>query len=235
MNEVTISEEMKSQSHKGIDYAKNLVISTQRSLELAAEFVRRLAKLKKEIVTTFKDPKEKAWETHKSICEAEKKHLKPIADTKQIVDSKMAVYVTHQERIAQKIADDKVAAEREILRIEAEKQARIEEENRKIDEALKLEYEGKQKEAEAIISEPIKAEVKTEDIQAPVVNIRPQEKIDGIHYRTDWLFEIVDIAKIPRIYMIPNESAIGKIVRINKEKAEIPGVRIYSKKNTIVK
>jgi len=105
MNEVAISQEIKNQSNEGIKLAEAIVILNQTNLEYAALFVKSLAKLKKNIIETFRTPKDKAWETHKAICAAEKKHLQPVEKSKKIVGDKMAVYFTEQERIAEEEAE----------------------------------------------------------------------------------------------------------------------------------
>ena len=43
--------------------------------------------------------------------------------------------------------------------------------------------------------------------------------------RTD---EITDFALLPREYLIPDDSAIGKVVRALGNRTNIPGVRVYA-------
>ena len=43
-----------------------------------------------------------------------------------------------------------------------------------------------------------------------------------------WVYEIVDVDKIPREYLCPNERMIGGIVAELKDKTHIPGVRVYN-------
>ena len=53
-------------------------------------------------------------------------------------------------------------------------------------------------------------------------------KVKGISTRKKWSFEIVDAAKIPREYLVPNEVAIGGVVRALKGATNIPGIRVVS-------
>lgn len=54
-------------------------------------------------------------------------------------------------------------------------------------------------------------------------------KVAGIRARVNWKFRIVDVNKIPRQYMQPNEVSIGYFVRETKQAGEvIPGIEAYS-------
>jgi hypothetical protein len=62
---------------------------------------------------------------------------------------------------------------------------------------------------------------------APVV---PQAiRVQDQTLRDNWTFDITDEAAIPREYLVPDLVKIGKVVRVMKEKAVIPGVRAYNK------
>lgn len=45
--------------------------------------------------------------------------------------------------------------------------------------------------------------------------------------RKYWKFRITDVSKIPSEYMIPDETALGRLARSQKEKASVPGVEFY--------
>lgn len=54
-------------------------------------------------------------------------------------------------------------------------------------------------------------------------------KVAGIRARVNWKFRIVNAAKLPRKYLMPDEVAIGQFVRETKQAGEvIPGVEAYS-------
>jgi len=66
---------------------------------------------------------------------------------------------------------------------------------------------------------------------APLVTGPPKSlKTDmgNTSFRTDWKAEIIDAYKLPREYLIPDETKINAIVRASRGSIQIPGVRIYS-------
>jgi hypothetical protein len=69
--------------------------------------------------------------------------------------------------------------------------------------------------------------------KAPTVTVQPNiPKVAGVKNQTYWKFRIVDATLVPRMYCIPDESAIGRTVRTVKDKAKaealIPGIEVYS-------
>lgn len=95
----------------------------------------------------------------------------------------------------------------------------ITEENRKREEEeKKLEAENK--------SSGISVAVK---IEAP--------KVDGISTRKQWLFTVRDPKLVPEAYWVRSidEAKIKKEVEEKKDKAEIPGVEVYSKEVVIAR
>lgn len=75
------------------------------------------------------------------------------------------------------------------------------------------------------------------DEPTPAVADKPIEapKTDGVSYREVWKFEIVDPKLIPSEYLIIDEQKIGGVVRAMKNLANIPGVRVYSDKTTVIR
>jgi len=53
-------------------------------------------------------------------------------------------------------------------------------------------------------------------------------RVAGTAVRTTWHAEVVDPMAVPREYLVPDEKAIGAIVRARAGQVKIPGVRIYS-------
>jgi hypothetical protein len=110
---------------------------------------------------------------------------------------------------------DKINREAERKRLEAEKKA----------EAAR--QAGDDKKAE-------KYERKAEQIIAPVIapNIN---KTEGTSIRKTWKFQITDENLIPREYLMPDTVAIGKMIRARGDKANIPGVKVFSEENEVVR
>ena len=60
-------------------------------------------------------------------------------------------------------------------------------------------------------------------------------RVDGVSFRYEWDFEIVNPAAIPREYLMPDEKKIRGIVRALKGATNIPGVRAVSRKTAAVR
>jgi ribosomal protein L14E/L6E/L27E len=56
-------------------------------------------------------------------------------------------------------------------------------------------------------------------------------KTEGISDIDVWTFEIVDENLVPDIYKIIDEKKLGQIARSLKDKAQVPGVRFFSRKS----
>ncbi len=113
--------------------------------------------------------------------------------------------------------------EQERLRREAEAKIQAElkkqQEEANLKQAAALEKEGKKEEAEQALNAPV--------YDAPVV-LQKTEKVKGIGSSKNWKFQVYDADKVPRQFLMVDEKAIGQIVRALKEKANIPGVKIWS-------
>lgn len=71
-------------------------------------------------------------------------------------------------------------------------------------------------------------------VEAPIeAEKKVKSEESTLTYKDVWKFEIEDPSKVPAEYMIPDEVKIGKVVRGGIR--EIPGVRIYSKKEPSIR
>jgi hypothetical protein len=104
--------------------------------------------------------------------------------------------------------------EQKRIRMEQERIAKEEERRRKIQEAHKK---------------------KGHEVSEPIVMAKPQElkETDSTNIRKVWKFEIIDAIKIPRRYLIVDESFIRAEIRNGVR--EIPGVRIYQEEIMVIK
>lgn len=69
---------------------------------------------------------------------------------------------------------------------------------------------------------------------APVVARIERPKSSGVAVRELWDFRITDEALIPREYLVPDEVAIGKVVRAMKANTRIAGVEVFAKNSVAV-
>jgi len=123
-------------------------------------------------------------------------------------------------------------------RIRRAEQARLDEIQRKEAEKLRQQAEKEAARAESLKTEKGQAAAlaKAEELKAKaevVTSITPTveskvEEVEGVSTRKIWKFKIVDVNKIPREYLIPDEKYIGQIVRASKGKKLIEGIEIYS-------
>ena len=122
--------------------------------------------------------------------------------------------------------------ENERLIHEATKKANDEAALKHIDEErerLRLQAEKNRKIAEEETTLAIDEAAKAEAAMAPAPIVPEAPKTAGLAMRDNWCFEVVDPAAVPREYLIINEVAIGKIVRALRGKIEIPGVRVFNR------
>ena len=202
-------------------------ITDNETLSDANEKLLAIKVLRQEIEKTFKPMKDKARATVKEIQEKWDEHEKPLLEAESIFKRGIATYARAQEEA------------RRLAQIEIDKKAR-----KLADEAIaeqrRLDNERKEKAREALAAGDL-------DAYQEIANAAPVEPEDnlfmGPYYPMDvlppaaalknanlvrrWKFEILDARKIPVDFMKIDEVKIGSYVRAMKEKAKIPGVRIF--------
>lgn len=193
------------------DQAKQIVIASNDDYVRAGELLLVIKEIRKKIENTFKPIKQKMDAAKKEVLDQERAADAPLVEAEGIIKPRIAAWSVEQERIRQE-------EERRLREI-----ARKEEEERQFQEALAAEAAGEKDVAEEIMAAPVQA--------APVVVPKAVPKVSGIAIKKEWKFRIVDANKIPRQYLIPDEKAIGATVRGCGDKANIPGVEIYSVDN----
>ena len=92
---------------------------------------------------------------------------------------------------------------------------------RQSDEYAATKAFGDEPEAQAIIETAVQ-----QVVPIKVESVGP--KVSGSVVREAWKFEITDDSLIPREYLMPDEKAIGAMVRTRKGATNIPGVRVYT-------
>jgi hypothetical protein len=152
--------------------AQALAVIDQATYTLAAERLKGLAGLEKEIVATFEESKALAFKTHKAISAAEKKHLEPVQQARKLYGDKMAAWY--------KVEDEKRQKEQQRLNEEA----RQREETERLERASKLEAQGKPLQAAKVLEKP-RAVAKVQ-LDAPAA-------VAGVAMVTRWDAEVVDI------------------------------------------
>ena len=207
MDNLALDMEIESQALTIPDEATALVINSKESMTLADQFKRDIKTLIKAIDDTFKPLADKAFAAHRAITGKWKETKDPLIKADELITSKAKAYLR------------KVEEERQAEEIRLRDIARKEEEERRLIEAIELEKEGNIEEAQAVISEPMN--IVTPTVRADI------PKVDGRLYRTTWKWKVVDKAKIPRDYLMPNDIMLNGIVRSLKGATNISGIQVY--------
>jgi hypothetical protein len=199
------------------EYAAAIAVATHEQYTEACDFIKAVARTRKEVEDTFGPIKQKAHAAWKETVAQENKFLAPLDQATTLVKGKIGSFLAEQER--QRRAEEEKA--REIARKEAE--------DRAIAEAAELARQGESKAAEQVIEQAVSA-------PAPVVVIpNAVQKQEGIATRKVWKYRIVNTSLIPREYLAVDEQKIGQVVRAMKDMAKIPGVEVYSEDTVSVR
>ena len=193
--------------------AASIVINSEADYKNAAEFGRMLKQRNAQVTEFFAPMKKAAHEAHKNICDREKAMLDPLKKAEATVKSIMGNWVMEQERIRR--------AEEERLRKQAEEEAA-----RKLEEAIKLEEQGKTREAEAAASTAAVIDTVAKGIS--VVAEKP--RADGVSTTTDWEITSIDSSLVPctfgGINIRPVDvAAVKRLIKASNGTVEIPGIK----------
>lgn len=190
------------------DQAKGIVVKDDSQFTVAGDFLKGVLALKKEILGTFKPIVEAAHKAHKAAKDAENRAVAPVEEAERIIKCSLSGYQLEQERARRRLEEEEKA------RAKAEEEAIMAAAN-------ELAEGGEYAAAQAVVREVF-------DIKPPEVIATPKQ--EGISFRDNWRFQIVDKSLIPPEYLIVDEKAIGGVVRAMKDKTNIPGIRVFSEK-----
>ena len=209
--ELVEREEALSQEVTNIEFqAGAITIDTEDDYKEAAQFGRLLKQRTSEVKEFWKPIKEAAHKAHAEICAREKAMLQPLSNAEKILKQTMSSYIAEQERIRREAE-------------EAARRAAQAEADRKLQEAIALEAQGKSDAADAAVEE---AEIM--DQMSNVVSVAA-EKAEGVSTKKDWEIESIDSSKVPvlvaGVEIRPvDRSAVMRLIRATKGQVHIPGV-----------
>ena len=194
-----------------LSLATALTITDAKSYEFACELAKGVSALRTSIVDEFAEEKDRRYKAHRAVCDLEKRYLDGLVEPDKMLRAKITAYNEEQ---------DKLQREQErIARDKAEKEA----EERRLQEAIRAEEQGRPDVAQKILETPA----------APVAITLPRTetpKVNGLALVTNWYFKIEDRALIPDEYWILDETKISKVVKALKENTRIPGVTVFCRK-----
>ena len=200
--------------------AKALVIQDESGyqraglmLRMVKEYLRRVAEVCDPVVSA-------ALAAHRAAVAQRTKLEAPAKEAEQVLKRAMVGYTEELELQRQEVQRQADAA------AEAARQRALEqEEERRLALAMEAEAQGHEEHAAEILTAP----VVLPPVLTPPVVLPPKPKVEGVSYRTDWDFEIVDAHALPREYLIPDQVRIRGVVRALKGETNIPGVRVFFK------
>jgi len=147
---------------------------------------------------------------HKMAVELRDQFLTPLRQSKKILLDRRQVYRQEQDLIAKKKADEEAERLRKAQAKDLEKEAKQLERKGDIETAAVL------REQASIMPAPV----------VPIVSAVP--KLAGSVVKTSWKFSVENEALVPAEYRIVDEKKIRAVVNALGDKANIPGVKIWS-------
>lgn len=199
--------------------AMSIVVRSIVDRTAAAELGRGIAQLDKQIEDFFKPMKEAAFKAHREICKKETEVRGPLEQAKKYLSSQIGTFDAEQERIHR---EEEARLQRE-ADAEAERLANLQAQDQAIEDAIELEAEGDTAAAEAVLNNPVPVVAQA----APVIVERQMPKVAGVSKSSIWKFRIDNPDEVPRLLCIPDEKAIGNIVKALRGKTKIPGVTVF--------
>ena len=176
----------------------DITVVDQATYAAANNLIARLQGVRKEVVVRFSDPKKKAAEAHKAVCELEKSFLAPVDEKIRLLKNSTTNWWAAEQR--------RIEAEAERKRKEAEELAAL---------SAEAEAQGDADTAAEAVAAAAMAEA----------TVTAMPKCAGTSMREVWKAVVVDVSQLPREYMIVNQSMLDKMAQATKGAVPVPGVR----------
>lgn len=213
-------KELEQQNLTIVEQSQEIVVFSKEDNESANELLKRVMDTKKAVNSYWKEPIEKANQTHKTLTAKRNEMLNPINMAETRIKEKIGEYLTKERK-------ERERQERELReeadRIERERLAEIAKKQKELEEA-----EGYLS-PEEIAKEKARIEEENKKKYMPEVKVEKEEAPKGQISKILWRAEVVDKNLVPEMYKIVDQSALDKIAVGSKGKANVPGVKFYSK------
>lgn len=162
----------------------------------------------------------------KELDTLRKSLTKPLDESKKRIMELFKAPLAYLDRVRISIDSAMVNWNRKQEEIRQAEQARLLEAQRKETERLAKLAEKAEERGDESKAEEFKERAAVVESTALVVASKV-EKVAGLTKTVNWKFRIVDVNKIPREYMLPDEVKIGQIGRVTKGAAKIEGIEFY--------
>lgn len=189
--------------------ANALVIVTPSDYEVAGGMLVGTKNVLKVIDDMYDEIIADANRTHKNACAKKASYATPVKGVKLTLNNKMGKWVHDQEEL------------RKIEEVKAQKAAQTSVDNSTLQQAEALENAGKHDEAQALLNKP--------PVAPPAVSAPAAPKAKGTSVRKRYLHRVVNPIRIPREYLMLNDSKIRQMVTAHGKLAEqmIPGIEVW--------
>jgi hypothetical protein len=205
-----------------LEQAKAIEVTSEETFAAAMEGARRCKVAMDNVEGVFGDSRASAHRTWKAICTAIKSLVDPLEKARGLFDQKAYAW---RESERKRLAAEERKRQAEAKRIEEEKLLAI---------AADLSEAGLEREADAMIAEPVRVEARA--VEAP--------KAEGVTFRENWQWEVTDLAalvravaeaKAPADAVTVNGPVVTKLVKALKANANLPGVRVWDAGTAVVR
>lgn len=200
-----------------------LVIFSAEDNLIANELLKKIMGGKRAVNEYWRVPIDNANKVHKELTRKRNEMLEPLAIGEKRVKGKIGEYLQKEREEREKIERELREAREATEKKEKERLAKIAEEEEELKKA-----EGFLS-PEQIVAEQKKIEEANKKEFTPEVRLDKPEAPKGQIAKALWKAEVIDKALVPEIYKIVDESALNKVAVALKDKANVPGVRFYSK------
>lgn len=201
-----------------IESSKVIVVNNVDDLRNITEQIKRSKGWQAKISETFDPIVDKAYKSHKEAITQRDKYLKPLQDFDKRSKASIIDYnkrIESEQRERERIANEALAKV-----AEAKKQELIQKA-----ESLPNEWE-----AEVLKEKAQEIKPFTVDVQKNVVESA------GLSIRRTWKARVVDFEKVPREYLLLNESLLNSQAKIAEVRmAGISGIEFYEEQSASVR
>lgn len=199
------------------EQARQIQIVDEITLTKGNEILIVIKTLRNEINAEMDPVISKAYQAHKAACDLKKKIERPLVEAENFIKPQIASY---KRKLQEEIQREKDRIQRE-----------LEEKRRREEELLKAAAEEEEKgdlnKADEIFEEAEKAAEETKEASKGLRMVPKEPKLEKTGIRQDWKWELEDFDQVPREWLCLDPVKINAYVRAAKEKAKIPGIRIF--------